>query len=120
MSNDLIQTLATDWAGRDSGTKVATYRRTPLHAYCATQLQGYTPARIGKQRGARNGTPQHSWSLLLFSPEELLNLFLILLIIFIHPDFGATAGLLRCPRFSMASRYACSGLHAYITTVAFR
>ena len=60
---------------------------TALHAYRAIGLQCYTPARIGKQRGARNGTPRHSWSLLLFSLERHLNLLIIL----IRPDLGATA-----------------------------
>lgn len=64
---------------------------TALHAYRATRLHRYTPTRIGKQRGARNGTPQYSWSLLLFSPERFLNLFIILLIILIHPDIDSTA-----------------------------
>ena len=60
---------------------------TALHAYRATGLQCYTPARIGKQRGTRNGTPRHSLSLLLFSLERLLNLLIIL----IRPDLGTTA-----------------------------
>lgn len=50
------------------------FATTGLHACRATRLQSYTPTRIGKQRGARNGTPRHSWSLLLFSPEESLYL----------------------------------------------
>ena len=91
MSTDLIQTLATDWAEQDSGTKVATCRHTPLRTYRATRLPHYTPARIGKQRGTRNGAPRHSWSLLLFSPERFLNLFIALLIILIHPDVDSTA-----------------------------
>lgn len=62
-----------------------------LRTYRATHLPRYTPARIGKQRGARNGAPRHSWSLLLFSPEESLNLFIILLIILIRPSIGAAA-----------------------------
>lgn len=85
MITDFIQTLATDWAERDIGTKVATCRHTPLRDYRATRLPSYIPTRIGKQRGARNGTPQHSWSLLLFSPEKFLNLILI------RPDINATA-----------------------------
>ena len=55
------------------------YAACQLRTYGATRLPSYTPTRIGKQRGVRNGTPRHSWSLLLFSIEELLNLFLILL-----------------------------------------
>lgn len=54
-------------------------------SYLTTRLSGYIATRIGKQRGARNGTPQHSWSLLLFSPEKFLNLILI------RPDINATA-----------------------------
>ena len=59
------------------------YAACQLRTYGATRLPSYTPTRIGKQRGARNGTPRHSWSLLLFSIEELLNLFLILLIFYL-------------------------------------
>ena len=85
MNTNFIQTLATDWAERDIGTKVATCRHTPLRDYRATRLQSYTPTRIAEQRGACNGTSQHSWSLLLFSPEKFLNLILI------RPDINATA-----------------------------
>ena len=52
-----------------------------LYAYRATGLQRYTATRIGKQRGARNGTPWHSRSLVLFSPEDSLTLFLLFLFI---------------------------------------
>ena len=76
------------------------YAACQLRTYGATRLPSYTATRIGKQRGARNGTPRHSWSLLLFSNEELLNLFLILLIflftqILARPlsSFGAIASL---------------------------
>lgn len=63
-----------------------------LRDYRATRLPSYTATRIGKQRGARNGTPRHSWSLLLFSPERFLNLFLILLLfILIRPNIGTPA-----------------------------
>lgn len=51
-----------------------TYVPTELHAYRATRLQRYTHTRIRKQRGTRNGTPQHSWSLLLSSPKKSLNI----------------------------------------------
>lgn len=56
-----------------------------MQAYTVTRLPRYTSTRIAEQRGVCNGTPQHSWSLLLFSPEKFLNLILI------RPDINATA-----------------------------
>lgn len=46
------------------------YRATHLPSYTVTEPHGYTATRIGKQRGAHNGTPWHSWSLLLFHPKS--------------------------------------------------
>ena len=43
-----------------------------LHGYRATWLPSYAATCRGKQRGARNGTPQCICSLLLFSSEESL------------------------------------------------
>ena len=61
-----------------------------MQAYTVTRLPRYTSTELltyahRQTKGARNGTPQHSWSLLLFSPEKFLNLILI------RPDINATA-----------------------------
>ena len=47
---------------------------TCLPSYIATGIHSYTATCIRKQRGTRNGTPQHSWSLLLSSPKKSLNI----------------------------------------------
>ena len=102
-----------------------------LRAYRATWLPSYTATSRGKQRGARNGTPRYICSLLLFSPEEPLNLFLILLILLIHPDIGATAcghnlkklaivgyltGYLPRSRTTRPRSYRATGLQCYNAT----
>ena len=91
-----------------------------FRAYRATRQHDYTATRKGKQRGTRNGAPQHSWSLLLFSTERFLNLFIVL----VRPDIGTTVcGLDMGNLVIVVCRTAClsccwtTGLHGYQATL---